>query len=171
MWWLWLIVLIRLRQSPMHFPIGHTRMHCMLSQGIRSSLGSLQRNWDSTQRTYGVNVTVPWEPVLDEPTMNLDPGIGVISVSSWEESLIHGRSHYCGYWPMEAFIQVPKKGLWCEIHFILWNLGYCFVMSISDFKEASASYSGNWSTLTIEWTQSPDKVIHSDGHFSLLVCW
>lgn len=57
-------------------------MHCMLSQGIRSSLGSLQRNWDSTQRTYGVNVTVPWEPVLDEPTMNLDPGIGVISVSS-----------------------------------------------------------------------------------------
>jgi len=51
-----------------------------MSQSIQNSLGSLQRKWDYTKCTYGVNVIIPWEPVLEEFMMNLDPVIGPISV-------------------------------------------------------------------------------------------
>lgn len=69
-------------------------MHYTPSRGIRGSLGSIQRNRDDTKHTYGVHVIIPWEPVLDESVMILDPGIGPISVEHYEESLIYGRSHY-----------------------------------------------------------------------------
>lgn len=63
--------------------------------------------------------------------------------------IIYGRSHYCGYWYTVMFIQFPKKVLLCEIHLTLWSLSYCLIMSISNSKEAHASYWGNWLDLTI----------------------
>lgn len=72
MLWSWLIVLITIKQGLKHFPIGHACIHFTTSQSLQNSLGSLQRKWDYAKCTCGVNVVIPWEPVLEELLMNLD---------------------------------------------------------------------------------------------------
>lgn len=119
MLWLWLIALIRIRQGLEHFPIGHTCMHYTPSRGIRNSLGSIQRNRDDTKHTYVVHVIIPWEPVLDESVMILDPGVGPISSSNVMKNhlymeeviitvLIYGSSHSVS---QESFMMCGSSSL------------------------------------------------------------
>lgn len=40
---------------------------------------------------------------------------------------------------MEVFIQFLKEVLECAVYLTLWKQSDCFIMSISNFKEVSAS--------------------------------
>lgn len=133
-----------------------------------SSLNSLQRNrkmhmWCKHYHLMGTR----FGRTRDE----LGPRYRTNFCIKWWESLVYGRSHYCGYWSMVAFIHFLKAILLHEIDLTLWNLSYCFIVSVNNVKEASASYLGNWLLLTIACTQNPNEVICSADHFSLLVCW
>lgn len=168
MLWLWLVVLIRRRQELKHFCIGHAYVHCLPRQGTENSLGSLQRNhnmhmWYKCYHPRGTGV--------GRSHGELGPRYWTRFCMKWWESLGIERSHYCGYWSMVAFPHVLKIVILCEIDSALRNLSYCSTVSISNFKEASASYLSNWLALTRVCTQNPNEVICSADHFSLLLCW
>lgn len=143
-------------------------VHCVPSQGIQKSLNSLQRSrkthmWCKCYHPMGTR----FGRTRDE----LGPRYWTNFCIKWWGSLVYGRSYYCGYWSMVTFIHFLKEILLYEIDLTLWNLSHGFIVSISNFKEASASDLGNRLALTIVCTQNLNEVICSADHFSLRVCW